>query len=108
MSHFIERSSNLMQDQISEWSEKFDELQAKFDSQSENVYQLEVKLMAAEMKQNLLDSELRKVTMERLDLEQSFINLSREHTATGDLLSGANRKIDTLEKNVKRLVILNE
>ena len=26
MNHFIERSSNLMQDQISEWSEKFDEL----------------------------------------------------------------------------------
>ena len=64
--------------------------------------------MAAEQKKNLLDFELRKVTMERLDLEQSYINLSREHNATGDQLSGANRKIDTLEKNVKRLVIINE
>ena len=33
MNHFIERSSNLMQNEISEWSERFDELQAKYDNQ---------------------------------------------------------------------------
>jgi hypothetical protein len=33
MNNFIERSSKLMQNEISEWSERYDELQAKYDNQ---------------------------------------------------------------------------
>lgn len=108
MNNFIERSSKLMQNEISEWSERYDELQAKYDNQQEDIYKLEVKLMGSEQKRQLIESEMRKMTTERLDLEQSFIALTREFNSANDQLSQTTRKADVLEKNCKRLVLINE
>lgn len=50
MTNFIERSSNLMQEQISEWSEKFEELQARYDKLAYDHYALDVKCSEANSK----------------------------------------------------------
>lgn len=64
--------------------------------------------MGSEQKRTLVEYEMQKMTSERLDLEQELIKLNREINAAQDSLSQSNRKADTLEKNCKRLVLINE